>query len=148
MCGRCVLADRLSGALDDGTGQIRRELVPLYDLIVGMARPRSGILWLSKPHVPPILQALAHHQVPLTHQGIATLTPWRSVIHVRDLLVAAGILPPVDRFLLLFEQWLPGWLDSVRDAEHRRILQHYGSWHLLRRLRATATVGPIGHYRH
>jgi hypothetical protein len=148
VCGRCVLADRLSHALDDGTGHIRRELRPLHDLIVGMARPRSGILWLSKPHVPPILRALAHHQVPLTHQGIATLTPWRSVIHVRDLLVAAGILPPVDRFLFLFEQWLPGWLDSVRDGEHRKVLHHYVTWHLLRRLRATASAGPIGHYRH
>jgi hypothetical protein len=143
-----VLADRLNHALDDGTGQIRRELRPLHHLIVSMDRPRSGILWLSKPHVPPILRALAHHQVPLTHQGIATLTPWRSVIHVRDLLVTAEILPPVDRFLFLFEQWLPGWLDSVPDREHRKILHHYATWHLLRRLRATATAGPIGHYRH
>ena len=78
-----------------------------------MDRPRSGILWLSKPHVGPILQALAHGQVPLTHEGIATLQPWRSAIHVRDLLVAAGILPPVDRFLFLFEQWLPDWLAQI-----------------------------------
>ena len=148
VCGRCVLGRPAQPPLDDGTGQIRRELRPLHDRIVGMDRPRSGILWLSKPHVPPILRALAHHQVPLTHQGIATLTPWRSVIHVRDLLVAAGILPPVDRFLFLFEQWLPGWLDSVPDREHRKILHHYATWHLLRRLRATAAAGPIGHYRH
>lgn len=148
VCGRCVLADRLRVALDDGTGQIRPELVALFQLVVAMDRPRSGILWLTKPHVPPILRAIAHGEVPLTHQGIATLSPWRSVIHVRDLLVTSGILPPVDRFLFLFEQWLPGWLEQIPDPEHRKILHRYANWHLLRQLRATAATAPIGHYRH
>ena len=113
-----------------------------------MSRPRSGILWLTKTHVQPILTAIAHHRVPLTHEGVATLTPWRSVIHVRDLLVACGILPPVDRFLFLFEQWLPIWLDTITDSEHRQLLHLHATWHVLRQLRHTAASGPIGHYRH
>ena len=148
VCGRCVLRDRLTLALDDGTGRVRPELVPLFDLVAAMDRPRSGILWLSKPHVPPILQALAHGDVPLTHEGIATLPPWRSAIHVRDLLVEAEILPPVDRFLFLFEQWLPGWLEQVPDPEHRKVLTTYATWRILRTLRAAAADAPIGHYRH
>ena len=60
ICGRCVLTDRLTAILDNGTGTIRPELMPLFESICAMSRPRSGILWLSKPHVPPILQALAH----------------------------------------------------------------------------------------
>jgi len=143
-----VLRDRLTLALDDGTGRVRPELVPLFDLVAAMDRPRSGILWLSKAHVPPLLQALAHGQVPLTHEGIATLQPWRSAIHVRDLLVAAGTLPPVDRFLFLFEQWLPGWLAQIPDPEHRKLLTTYATWRILRTLRAAAETGPIGHYRH
>lgn len=55
ICGRCVLADRLAVILDDGTGAVRPELVAFFDSIVAMSRPRSGILWLTKPHVPPIL---------------------------------------------------------------------------------------------
>jgi len=74
VCGRCVLRERLTLALDDGTGRVRPELDALFDLIVSMARPRAGILWLSKPHVPPLLRAIAHGQVPLTHEGIATLS--------------------------------------------------------------------------
>ena len=148
VCGRCVLSDRLTLALDDGTGQVSPDLVPLFNLVLAMARPRSGILWLTKPHVGPILAAVAHHQVPLTHEGIATLSPWRCVIHVRDLLVACGILPPVDRFLFLFEQWLPDWLATLTDDEHRRVLRRHATWHVLRRLRALAATGPIGHYRH
>ena len=148
VCGRCVLIDRLAAALDDGTGQICPQLVPLADWLAAMSRPRSGILWLTKTHVQPILTAIAHHRVPLTHEGVATLTPWRSVIHVRDLLVACGILLPVDRFLFLFEQWLPIWLDTITDSEHRQLLHLHATWHVLRQLRHTAASGPIGHYRH
>lgn len=146
-CGRCVLADRLDEALDDGTGRVRPELVPLRDKLCAMPRPRSGIVWLDKPHVPPILRALAHGDVPLTHDGLATLTPWRSVIYIRDLLISSGVLPPVDRFLLLFEQWLNHWLDTIPDQEHRKILRRFATWHTVRHLRAVAETAPIGPYR-
>lgn len=146
-CGRCVLRDRLAELLDDGTGRIRPELIPFYDSVCAMSRPRSGILWLNKPHVPPILIALARGQVPLTHEGLSTLSPWRSVIYVRDLLISSGVLPPADRFLLLFEQWLPGWLDTITDPNHRQILRQFATWHVLRHLRTTAEHTPIGPYR-
>lgn len=147
ICGRCVLTDRLTIILDDGTGTIRPELQPLFASICSMSRPRSGILWLSKPHVPPILQALAKGDVPLTHEGLSRLTPWRSVVHVRDLLISCEILPPIDRFLFLFEQWLPAWLHTIADPEHRNLLHRFGTWHILRRLRTVAQTGPIGHFR-
>lgn len=159
MCGRCVLGDQLATHLDDGTGRVRPELAPLYDRIVAMPRPRTGILWLSKPHVPPILRALARGQVPLTQDGLSTLTPLRSVVHIRDLLMASGVLPPGDRHLLLFEQWLHTWLvdfqndqgselihDTTTAAEAaeaaepasspKQILRQYATWHVLRRLYA------------
>ncbi|PWJ23286.1 hypothetical protein ATK17_3779 [Branchiibius hedensis] len=147
VCGRCVLGDRLAAHLDDGTGQIRPELVAFYDRIVAMHRPRVGILWLSKPHVPPILRALARGDVPLTHDGLSHLSPLKSVVHVRDLLIESGVLPPVDRHLVLFEQWLPKWLDQITDPAQRKILQTYATWSVLHRLRSAADNGPVGHYR-
>ena len=146
ICGRCVLAERLAAHLDDGTGRIRPELIPFHDRVLTMARPRVGILWLSKPHVPPILHALARGTVPLTHQGLSTLSPLKSVVHVRDLLIASAVLPPVDRHLVLFEQWLAGWLGQLSDPDHQ-ILKHYARWQVLRRLRTAAEAGPVGHYR-
>jgi len=104
-------------------------------------------LWLSRPQAPRVLQAIAHGEVPLTHEGIGTLAPLQAVIHVRDLLVTADILPAVDRFLVLFEQWLPSWLATVGDPEHRKLLHTYATWRILRQLRGVATAGPIGHYR-
>jgi site-specific recombinase XerC len=146
LCGHCVLADRLAVLLDDGTGQINPDLKPFHDHFCSMPRPRSGILWLTKPHVPPILRALATGQTPLTHDGLSTLTPRRSVIHLRDLLIASGVLPPADRFLILFQQWLDTWLDDL-DPDHRKVLERFATWHILRRLRASSARAPIGYGR-
>jgi hypothetical protein len=33
----------------------------------------------------------------------STLSPWRSVAHVRDLLMHSGVFPHCDRHLLLFQ---------------------------------------------
>lgn len=147
VCGRCVLTDRLTTVLDDGGGQVRAELVPLFEALRRMPRPRSGSLWLSRPAPVGILRALATGSVALTHEGLNTLAPPKSVNYVRDLLIDSGVLPPVDRFLLMFELWLPGWLAAIEDTEHRRILQRFATWHILRQLRLIAAREPVGSYR-
>jgi hypothetical protein len=146
-CGNCVLSERLAVLLDDGTGKIRTELEPFHRQVAAMPRPRTGLLRIGKPHVPPILRTLARGEAPLTHEGLSTLTPRRSVIHIRDLLMASGVLPAVDKHLYLFEQWLPGYLHAIADTGRRRLLERFATWHLLRRLRQIAADGPIGYGR-
>lgn len=147
VCGWCVLGDKLTAALDDGTGRIRPELHPFYDRIVAMPRPRTGILWLNKPHVLPLLHKIATGQVPLTHDGITSLTPSRSASYVRRLLVAAGTLPDYDHHLDRFERWLPGWLNAIEDPDHRQTLTRYAKWHVHRQLRQASAQGEVGPYR-
>lgn len=144
-CGWCVLGDRVEELLDDGTGHIRPELVPLAEHIIAMPRPRSGIHWLSRPGPGQILQALARGQVPLTHEAIHTLQPVRSSIYIRDLMVTAGVLPAVDRRLFLFEQWWPTWLAQIPEPDHRKTLRHFLTWQVLRSLRTAADHGPLSH---
>ena len=146
VCGRCVLADRLATICDDGTGRIAPHLQPLADRLLAMPRPRTGILWLDKPHVPPILEAIATGVVPLTHDGIATLSPTRSVNYIRQLLTAVGTLPGYDHHLDRFERWLPGWLESITDPDQRAILTRYARWRVLRQLRRTGEHG-LTYYR-
>ena len=117
VCGWCVLSDKLAAVLDDGTGRIRPELLPFRDRMVAMPRPRTGILWLNKPHVPPLLHAIATGQVPLTHDGIASLTPANSASYVRRLLVAVGTLPA----LPTEAQWLTRERDAVARARAARV---------------------------
>lgn len=92
-----MLAERLGELLDDGTGSVRAELLPLFDALGQTRRPKGALTWTSKPHVQRNLRALARGEVPLTHEGLSRLTPWRSVAYLRDLLIQAGILPPADR---------------------------------------------------
>lgn len=146
VCGWCVLQDRVEEVLDDGTGRIRLELMPLAGLILRMKRPRSGILWLSRPEPQNVLRAIAQGQVPLTHEGIHTLPERRSTAYIRDLMVTAGILPPVDKSLFMFEQWWPEWIATIPDPEHRKMLRLFITWHYLRIFRArVATRGELGY---
>ena len=146
ICGWCVLRDHVEELLDDGTGHVRLELTPLAALILSMKRPRSGIRWLSRPEPCGILRALARGEVPLTHEGVHSLPPLKSSIYIRDLMITAGILPPVDKFMFLFEQWWPAWLDTIADPEHRRTLRLFITWYYLRAFRAKiASRGELGH---
>ncbi len=143
VCGQCVLAERLHELLDDGTGSIRSELRPLFDALRQMHRPKGGLTWISQPHIQHNLRALARGDIPLTHDGLSQLTPWRSVAYLRDLLIQAGILPPADRQLLLFQRWLAEKMPAINDADHRRLLELFATWHVQRRLRTIADRGPL-----
>ncbi|WP_406000243.1 hypothetical protein [Streptomyces sp. NBC_00829] len=143
ICGRCVLTERLREFLDDGTGSVRAELLPLFDALRQMQRPWGGMTWTGHPHVQRNLRALAHGEVPLTHDGLSQLTPWRSVAYLRDLLMQTGVLPPADRQLLLFQRWLTEKLPAVGDTDHRRLLGLFAAWHIQRRLRTLAGRGPL-----
>ena len=46
LCSRCALADRLAELLDDGSGKIRPELMPLAGSLLAMDNPLSGLTWL------------------------------------------------------------------------------------------------------
>ncbi|MET8956276.1 hypothetical protein [Streptomyces sp. NPDC004533] len=144
VCGNCVLAERLEDLLDDGAGRIRPELVPFFEQVTAMPRPKGQLTWVGKQHVQQILRALAQDQVPLTHDGLSTLSPGRSVTHVRDLLMHSGVLPHRDRHLLLFERWLTDWLTGIEDPAQRQLLQRFVTWQLLRKVRATAAKRPLG----
>ncbi|GGV55073.1 hypothetical protein [Streptomyces spectabilis] len=93
LCGRCVLAEGLRGLLDDGTGSVSAELLALFDALWQIRRPWGALTWTNKPHTQHNLRALASKEVPLTHDGLSQLTPWRSVAYLRDLLIQSGVLP-------------------------------------------------------
>jgi hypothetical protein len=118
--------------------------VPFFDEVRSVPRPKATLTWVGKPHVQKILRALACSEVPLTHEGLSTLSPWRSVAHIRDLLMHTSVLPLRDRHLLLFERRLSEWLDTIKDVEHRQLLNRFATWHLLRKLRATAAKRRLG----
>ena len=143
VCGNCVLTERLALLLDDGTGRIRRELVPFAGAFCQMKRPRGGLTWIGRPHVQEMLRTLADPGTPVTHETLNGMSPWRSVAYLRDLLMLHGVLPPADRNLTLFERWLDETLAGIGLPEHRQLIERFASWHVRRRLRGFADRGPV-----
>ncbi|MER5556525.1 hypothetical protein ABT001_33550 [Streptomyces sp. NPDC002793] len=144
LCERCTLADTLTRLLDDGTGRATPSLQPLVTALLEMDRPKSRLIWLRNPNVVRLLRDLATGSIPLTHDGLHQETPWRTVAHLRDLLMDSGVLPRVDRQIMLYQRWLTERLAVIEDPEHRRCLQHFATWHQMRRLRSKAEKGPLG----
>ncbi len=144
LCERCTLADTLARLLDDGTGHVALPLQPLVTILLKMDRPKSRLIWLRNPNVVRLLRGLATGTIPLTHEELYQETPWRTVAHLRDLLMDSCVLPPVDRQLMLYRRWLTERLPVIEDPEHRRSLRHFVTWHQMRRLRSKAEKGPLG----
>ncbi|WP_432850493.1 hypothetical protein ACQPXB_08065 [Amycolatopsis sp. CA-161197] len=143
LCGPCALAEDLDTVLDDGSGQVRPELLPFRDGMAAMRSPRAGVSWLARPHVEQMLRTLAMPERPLTHETLDGMTPWRSVAYLRDLLMQHGVLPRVDRHLVLFGRWLGERLNEIDQPEQRKLVERFASWHVQRRLRAFADRGPV-----
>jgi hypothetical protein len=143
VCGNCVLAERLTVLLDDGTGRIRPELAPFAEGFCRMTRARSGLTWIANGHVQQMLRTLADPSTPITHDTLNSLSPWRSVTYLRDLLMLHGVLPPADRHLMLFERWLGETLTGIERREHRQVVERFAAWHVQRRLRRFAERGPV-----
>jgi hypothetical protein len=148
LCTRCTFADRLAELLDDGTGRIRPELVPLAESLLAMDNPLSGLTWLymRKGRIgsaSDLLRRLGRGEIELTHEAFHTLQPWRAAAHLRELLMACGVLPAVDKQICSFERWLVGHLADITDPDHAQLVRRFGTWDVLTRLRARAEKKPI-----
>jgi hypothetical protein len=124
---RCTLTDKLTTALDDGTGRIHPLLGPLLDVLRSMDKPESGLSWVTKLAVRDLLHDLASGRVALTHEAFQQLPSKRTATYLRDLLMQCGVLPTVDRQLLLFERWLTEHIATIENAERARLLQHFAT---------------------
>lgn len=148
LCTRCTLSDRLTSLLDDGTGRIRPALLPLHKLLVAMDHPRTGLNWLDGRAANPkaastLLRSLGNGDIELTHEAFHRLQPWRVAAHLRELLMACGLLPPMDKQICLFERWLGEHLAGITDVEHEQVVRRFATWHVLPKLRAGAARRPI-----
>lgn len=144
LCTRCVLHDQLTALLDDGTGHTRPELAPLLESLHAMPEPDRGLNWLrNNAHLRSYLRGLARSDIALSHAALHELPSWRTAAHLRDLLMACGALPGVDRRILLYEQWYLRQLAAVTDPGRQRLLRQYATWDQLPRLHAAARAGKL-----
>jgi hypothetical protein len=143
LCTRCILSDQLHQVLDDGTGRVHPPLVALLNAVVAMPRPKNGLSWLRSEQVRQLLGDLATDRIALTHEALQELPNWRTVAHLRDLLMTCGVLSMADKQLLHAQTWLHHRLTALADSPHHQLLRQFGLWHQIPRLRRRAQTRPL-----
>lgn len=137
------MSDQLHRLLDDGTGRVHPPLTGLLEALLAMPNPLNGWFWLRSPQVQTLLGDLATERLALTHDALHELPNWRTVAHLRDLLMHCGALPVVDKQLLHFQTWLHQRLAHLAGSPHHQLLRQFGLWHQRPRLAARAAVRPL-----
>lgn len=144
-CERCTLADKLAFVLDDGTGQIRKEMLPVHNGLKAVedTQVKNTLSWLAQPQIIALLTNLSRGVIPISHEALASESNWRTTTSLRELLMHHGVLPGMDKQLMLFQRWLTDRLANLDNAEHLRVIERFATWSELRRHRAAAGHGPL-----
>lgn len=129
-CIGCTLHHRLRHLLGPST-----VLEPLVDSLVGSDQPRSALRWLAKAETQALLGAMVRGEMAATHDALdeAAFTPARE--RLRQVLVAAGVLPDRHEPSARLEAWIDDQLDRVEMAEDRKVLDAFANWWVLQRYR-------------
>lgn len=137
-CARCSLLRRARDMLSAGTGTIPPELAGVLAAITSARQPRSALNWLRGGAGAGMLADVAAGRLPVTHDALDTHPRRQAADYLRHVLTANGALPPRDEELARTAQWLAALLEMTEPAADRRLVQSYATWHVMRRLRATA----------
>lgn len=129
-CIACTLEHRLEELL--GASPI---LDPLRDSLLATDRPRAALRWLAKPGCQEVLGAIARGDLVATHEDLDSLPDSHWLAHLRQVLVAAGVLAGRDEQTARLEAWVQVKLDAIGDAEDRKVVDAFANWWLLRRYR-------------
>jgi hypothetical protein len=113
-----------------------------------MDGPRGGLNWLNKAATVERIGAIATGVVPLSHDGLDSLAMSNGREHLRELLVAHGVLPPRDRYLAAYERWAKSCLASIEESSDRRLIAAYLRWHQGPRLSRLAESGQLTESRY
>ena len=144
-CQHCALRRRTGELLRPGGAPIPAPLIAVHDAIVATSTPRTALNWLRKGAGAAVLADLAAGTTPISHAALDAHPRRRGADYLRHVLVAAEVLPARDEGLARLETWVATTLlTNVQHAEHRRLLQAYATWRVLRRARHRAERNPTG----
>jgi len=142
-CERCALRRRTGELLRAGGKQIPTALQDVHDAIINTPTPRSALNWLRQGASARLLADLAAGELACTHQALDDHPQARAAGYLRHVLVAGGALPVRDEALAQLESWVSSTLLADHtNPEHRRLLQAYATWRVLRRLRRRSADKP------
>ena len=142
--GEATALRRRTRELLGGDGQIQAALTGVHQAIINTTTPRSALNWLRNGAGARLLAGLATGELACTHRALDAHPQARAADYLRHVLVASGALPDRDEALVRLESWVNSTLlTELNNAEHRRLLQAYATWRVLRRLRRRAADTPM-----
>ena len=144
-CDDCALRRRTGELLRASGAQIPTELLAVHDAIVSTTTPRTALNWLRNGAGAAVLADIAAGTTAISHAALDAHPRRRGADYLRHVLVAAEVLPARDEGLARLEAWVTSTLlASVEHPEHRRLLQAYATWRVLRRARRRAERNSNG----
>ena len=146
-CGRCTLAERARSLLTGPSGFITARLVPVYESLAAARQPFSALNWLRRGKGAAILADMAAGRLAISHEALDAHAEGKAADYLRCVLVANGALPPRHEHLARLERWVKTALDGIECPDHRRMINTYATWVVLRRLRRRADAGEVTHTR-
>jgi hypothetical protein len=111
-CTHCALTDRVTELLSDANGTISPQLMPFAGFLLATSTPQYLWAWLHRSSGARLIAQLAASAAPIDHHALDRLPQTQEVIHLRQLLVAADVLPRRFEPLALLEPWLDRQLDE------------------------------------
>ena len=137
-CDRCSLQRRAAALLASPDGGIPAGLQPVLNAVCAARSPRSALNWLPQSDGAALLADLATGRLAAEHEALDACPRRRAADFLRQMLTAAGVLPHRDEELARAGQWLAGVLAATEPPAARTLVQSYATWHVMRRLRASA----------
>jgi hypothetical protein len=134
-CGRCLINKSLNEILGPPSASLHPGLQALRHNIATAEHPITAMRWLKKKAIAPVLADLAAGRRDLTHDALDELPQSQPLAHLREVLVSVGALPARDEQMIRIQRFVSQTLAAQVDPEPRKVLHHYTTWHLVRRLR-------------
>jgi hypothetical protein len=142
LCTRCFATKQLAEALGGDGTTVPRQRQDFYSALSAAGHPRRVAYWLTCDGVSTLLSQLGASHAEFTHQQLDDLPNTPTTRYIRDVLVAAAVLPPRDDRL----EALPRWADALlaqAPLPQRKFLTPFTHWYLLHRIRRAHRHRPL-----
>ena len=86
---------------------------------------------------------MAANKLALSHEALDAHPRRAAAEYLRQVLVANGALPARNEHVARLERWVRAKVATIEPPEHRRMVNTYATWVVLRRLRSRADAGEV-----
>ncbi|MER8089485.1 XRE family transcriptional regulator [Streptomyces sp. NPDC094048] len=143
-CARCVTQERIHGLLSNEDGTSNPQLQPLAQQLGAAQHPWSVLLWMRRSGSARMLASLAAQHQEISHELLDELPQDPDALYVRELLVAADVLPKRPEHFARIQLWLKNTLADL-PPHQVHIVRPFAEWGVLRAARRRADKGRYTH---